>query len=172
MRYFLILFLLCAFYNPMKAQSESFQTHINIIKLDELKNNIFESQKPYKIVFIFNQFCPASRDFFPELDELYKNAPKENFELFVVTNTKEKNKEELQDHLFYYGYVEPFYILKDKPFLGFLKKTIQSICESCNANEMGYSSFMVFNENNEVLEQTNYNQTKEESLNILEKYIK
>ena len=172
MKYFLILFFSITFFNPLTAQHEAFQTHLSLVELDELKNNIFESEKPYKIVFIFNQFCPASRDFFPELDELYKNALKENFELFVVTNTKEKNKEELQDHLFYYGYVEPFYILKDKPLLGFLKKTIQSICESCNANEMGYSSFMVFNENNEVLEQTNYNQTKEESLNILEKYIK
>ncbi|MBW2961725.1 hypothetical protein [Mesonia aestuariivivens] len=171
MRCFIIIITLFTFYNSMIAQNEAFQTHVNILQLDELKNKIFESREPYKIVFIFNQFCSASRDVFPELDELYKKAHKENFELFVVTNTKEKNKEELEDHLFYYGYGEPFYILKDKPLLGFLKKTIQSICESCNANEMGYSSFMVFNENNEVLEQTNYNQTKEEIISTLKKYI-
>lgn len=153
------------------AQNEVFKTNIQLIELEELKEEIFESEKEYKIAFIFNQFCPASRDIFPDLDKLYKNSIQKNFELFIISETKEKNKEDLKDHLFYYGYEEPFYILKDKPLLGFLKKTIQSICEGCDFKEMGYSSFIIFNKNNEVVVQTNYNHTEEELVSILEKYM-
>jgi hypothetical protein len=171
MRYLIIISFLLASCFSITAQNAVFKTNIQLMELEELKEEIFESEKEYKIAFIFNQFCPANRDIFPDVDKLYKNSTQKNFELFVVTNTKEKNKEELEDHLFYYGYEEPFYILKDKPLLGFLKKTIQSICEGCNDKEMGYSSFIVFNENNEVVVQTNYNQTKEELVSILEKYM-
>lgn len=176
MRCFLLLIFLLIFSNStIIAQHKTFQAHINVVEIDDLKNKIFESQKPYKIVFMFNQFCSVSRDIFPELDALYKNANQKNFELFVVSNTKEKNKEELQNHLFYYGYAEPFYIIKNKPLLGFYKKLIHTICESCDTRKMGYSDFIIFDKNNEVLTQTNHdivNQlTKDERIVILKKYI-
>ncbi|MDR6301514.1 hypothetical protein [Mesonia maritima] len=171
MRYLVIISFFLASCFSITAQETKFKTNIQLIELEELKKEILESEKEYKIAFIFDQFCPASRDIFPDLDELYKNSTQKNFKLFLVTKTKEKNKEELEDHLFYYGYEEPFYILKDKPLFGFLKKTIQGICESCDYKEMGYSDFIVFNENNEVVAQTNYSQTKEEHISILKKYM-
>ena len=167
---FIISFLFTACYS-ITAQNAVFKTNIQLMELEELKEEIFESEKEYKIAFIFNQFCPASRDVFPDLDKLYKNSTQKNFDLFVVTNNKEKKQQDLEDHLFYYGYEEPFYIIKDKPLLGFFKKTILNICDSCDYKEMGYSDFIVFNENNEVLVQTNYNQTKEEHISILKKYM-
>ncbi|WP_304138615.1 hypothetical protein [Mesonia mobilis] len=167
---FIISFLFTACYS-ITAQNAVFKTNIQLMELEELKEEIFESEKEYKIAFIFNQFCPDSRDIFPDLDKLYKNSTQKNFDLFVVTNNKEKKQQDLEDHLFYYGYEEPFYIIKDKPLLGFFKKTILNICDSCDYKEMGYSDFIVFNENNEVLVQTNYNQTKEEHISILKKYM-
>ena len=171
MRYIIIIIFFLASCFSITAQNAAFKTNIQLMELKEVKEEIFKSEKEYKIAFIFNQFCPASRDIFPDLDKLYKNSTLKNFELFVVTNNKESNKQDLEDHLFYYGYEEPFYILKDKPLLGFFKKTIQNICESCDYKEMGYSDFIVFNENNEVLVQTNNNQTKEEHISILKKYM-
>ena len=84
---FIISFLFTACYS-ITAQNAVFKTNIQLMELEELKAEIFESEKEYKIAFIFDQFCLASRDIFPDLDKLYKNSTLENFELFVITNNK------------------------------------------------------------------------------------
>lgn len=175
MRCFLIVSFLIIFYNPSAAQTaeeKPFQTHITTVDLSELKGRIFEAKKTYKIVYFFDQYCSATADIFPRLDALYKKSSEQNFSLFVLSLKTEKRREELRDHLFYHGYEEPFYIFKKKSFLNFYNKVVRNICETCEPKMMGYSDFMVYDKNNELIEYTNNNQSKEERIAILKKYMK
>lgn len=146
--------------------------NITTLSIAALKDKIAFSKKDFKIVYLFKQYCSATQQGFPAVDSLYKQATQHNFELFVVTTTPKKKQEELLDHLFFNNYSKPFYIIDDSFFLNFHSKLIKAICETCNHKDMGYTDFIIFGKDNQLILHTTYQQSVEEHIAILKTYIK
>ncbi len=132
----------------------------------EVNKLLHDSNKKRKIVYIINRNCSASADFTPLFEEFYlKN--KDDFEFVVLAIEGLKRKKDLENFLFFEGYYFPVYIVSK----GNLRNTIRELCKDCDETIMGYASFFILDENNKLVEQSNFNLSKTEKIEILNNYL-
>ena len=151
--------------------------NIFITDFNDLDTLIKRSKKKYKIVYNFSSTCPASTETFPSLLK-FLNENEHLFDLFNVSGVKYKWIPRISEYLKKINYFNPVYIVDIKKYGKYgnrfkrLAKVTKQICNECNTNKMGASSFFVVDENNEFVFFTNYHATFEQDLNQLKQLIK
>ena len=178
-------FSFCQDFKLVKASD-----HIEAIASHKLKNkpNIFitdfnaldtlikRSKKKYKIVYNFSSACSASTETFPSLLK-FLNENDIFFELFPIGGHKYKRVPDYLNYLKKINYFNPVYIVDTEKYGKYgnrfkrLAKVTKQICNECNTNKMGASSFFVVDENNKVVTHTNYYMTWDEKFSKLKQLI-
>lgn len=157
----------------LKYASESineiinYNTHDSLVKfyITDYKTTdslIKLSNKQYKIVFIYTYWCKPCIETLPQV-QAYVNEHQNNFDLFIITGDRyEKipfNIYYLENKLHYYS---PAFMLdlekygKSKRGLSRINKFIKQMCKICEYKKMGYSSYIVFNNENKIILNTTW----------------
>ena len=175
---FIILSIVCIFIcQPVSSQenipvetANITQKNVKLVDLtiDELKERIYHSTKNTKVIYFYrnSNTCEASRLMNPAINELYLKH-KDKFDLFVVSRANKKNKESLHNYLFFEGYYFPVYMIGRNSFRSMFNK----LCPDCNHRIIGYSGFFILDSNNTLLNQTNYDLSKDEKIQMLSSYL-
>ena len=151
--------------------------NIFITDFNDLDTLIKRSKKKYKIVYNFSSACFASVEAFPLLLK-FLNENEHLFDLFNVSGVKYKWIPRISEYLKKINYFNPVYLVDTEKYGKYgnrfnrLGKVTKQICNECNTNKMGASSFFVVDENNKVVTHTNYYMTWDEKFSKLKQLIK
>ncbi|MDT0293066.1 TlpA family protein disulfide reductase [Mesonia ostreae] len=171
----LFLAILLVFIN-IKAQNINTETKpvlsFDVLSIDDLKQLVFSSKKKLKVVYFFKTGCPYNVESMPTINTFYKEQIS-NLDLFVVSFGNKKNKQYLQDYLFFKGYQIPVYIIDDSAIFNNkkYKRVVENLCDSCNQKSMGYADFFILDENNNLIVQSNCSQNLDEHIQILKSQL-
>jgi len=139
---------------------DSNSTNIYIADIESIKTIIQKSGIKYKIVYNFSATCPSSTESFPKIMEFLKTH--NDFELIPIVGYRYTRFSEIKEYLEKIQYYSPVYFLdtelygnKRNPFkrLDLLTKTI---CKDCIYQKMGFSSFYVLDQSNNVCAHNNW----------------
>lgn len=139
---------------------------ITQISLDDIYKTVYTSRKKFRIIYFFKKDCPFSEAFDAELNKLYLEHTT-HVDLFVINPGSKKNIDKLKNYLFYYGYYFPAYVITGSGY----KNIVNTLCPKCNEKIMGYSDFFILDSDNNLLEQSTYNDTMQYKIDILKKYF-
>mgnify|MGYP002620435049 CR=1 FL=1 len=134
-------------------------------------NNFFllnHNAQRVKVIYFYrnSNTCNASQQMNPAINEVYLKHI-EKFDLFVISRVNKKNKESLYNYLFYEGYYFPVYMIGRNSYRSIFNK----LCPDCNHRITGYSGFFILDSNNTLLDQTNYDLSKDERIQMLNSYL-
>ena len=133
-----------------------------VIEGDALKNLIVRSEKPYKLVYIFCDYCQASVERFPQVLKTLKEN--NDVELFAVCA---QGSGEVASYVEENKITETIYMInqdRKKRLIDFYNP-VQYTCGfmeelfGISAEKMGASDFCVLDKDNRVIVQTDYEMT-------------
>lgn len=151
----------------IKRASENIQnilnTNINdslpqiyITDINTIDSLIRLSGKKYKIIYFFSSKCHSSIESFPKLIEVI-NENNAKVDLFPVSGNKYSEVPNITNYLKRQHYFKPIYILdtdkygnKSNPFKR-IDILTQKLCKECEFKKMGFSSFFVLDNNNNIV---------------------
>lgn len=165
--YFCILFLLLG----------SINAYSQVVNLGDelLVNKIKESDKKYKVIYIFCDYCQPSIERLPQLLDLV-NKNSDSIDLFPVCA---QDSAEVAAYIEKYQAVIPFFLInqdRKRKRISFYNP-IKATCKYIERNfkipidKMGASDFCILDKDNMPLVQTNWEMKDEEYFNILKRFI-
>lgn len=142
---------------------------------EQLATNIKDSNKKYKIIYIFCDYCQPSVERLPRLIELV-NKHSESIELFPICA---QDSVEVATYLEQNQATTPFYLINQErkrkkiSFYNPIKATCKYIERYFNvsADKMGASDFFILDQDNKSFAQTNWEMKDEEYFRILNQLI-
>lgn len=130
------------------------QPHLFKADIETIDSIIKRTSKRFKIVYNFSMTCHLSTELFPKLVDFVNNN--NEFELFPIFGYREIDTVLVNNYLTYNKFFGNMFILdtekygnKKNPF-NRIDKLTRSICKECDYKRMGFSSFYIFDENNNV----------------------
>ena len=171
----------------LEKASDNIQKIINY-QLDNSKPNIFISdfetidsivkltKKKYKIIYSFSDRCHSCVESFPTLVK-YVNENSEKLELLPIIGHRYKEIPHFIDYLKKVKYFKPMYLLdmekygtKKNPFKR-IDQLTQKLCKECDYKKMGFSSFFVVDDNNNIVLHNTWNDVGLEKIKQLKKLV-
>ena len=146
--------------NIIKGSLHKNRPHLFRADIATIDTIIKRTSKRYKIVYSFSTKCYASLELFPKLVEFVNYN--EEFELFPIYGYRDVDTVHIKEYLSYYKFLGNMFILDSEKYgnkrnsLNRIKKLTKSICKECDSDKMGYSSFYVFDENNNIVHHNNW----------------
>jgi hypothetical protein len=180
MKYIYLLLLLVVIANYTVAQETKDTATVDFFvstNESDLQSKIKNSEKKYKIVWIFCYYCYASQVNFPKVIE-YLNG-RDDIDFFAICDNEHIDEKAIQ-YLTKESYKGSIYILSKKKkkklisirSLKYIESVLKNICLSCDYKKMGASDYVIFNKENDVIAYTTYEVNDIEYFKILENLSK
>ncbi len=152
------------------------QPHLFKADIETIETIIKGTDKRFKIVYNFSMTCHASNELFPKLVAFVSNN--KEFELFPIYGYREIDTVLVNKYLTYNKFFGNMFILdtekygnKRNPF-NRIDKLTRSICQQCDYKRMGFSSFYIVDENNNIALHNSWTTTGLKKLEVLFEWYK
>jgi L-rhamnose mutarotase len=172
---YIYLLLLTVVANYTIAQETKDTATFDFIRTNssELQSKIKNSEKKYKLIWIFCYYCHASQVQFPETVKYVNSRDDIDFYAICDNEHADKNAVKYLQKELYKGSI--YVLLTDKKrklisvrSLKYIESFIKSICSSCDYKKMGASNYLIFDKENNVIAHTTYETDDVEYWKILE----
>lgn len=144
---------------------------------ETLDTLIKRSQKRYKIVLFYTYWCSACRKSLPEI-LAFTAKYESHFDLFLVTGDR---YDKLALNMYYLeaelNYSRPVFVLDQKRYgdkknaFSRIDKFIEESCSICRPKKMGFAAHYVYNESNQILYYSGWEDELEQQLAKLKTLI-
>ncbi|SHI73305.1 TlpA family protein disulfide reductase [Flavobacterium haoranii] len=157
------------------AEDKKSLGNVKLYKIDNISllEMINKSEKKLKIVLFYGFWCPPCKEMLPKLIELSKKN-EDNIDLFLITAEQDQRFDKVFSYLKQLNLDNPSFIIdtkkygnEKKPFIR-TEKLIQEICKECDYEKMGFPSFIIYNQQNEMVFDATYENTNEYNYNQIE----
>ncbi len=158
-------------------QFDNSKPNIFISDFETIDSIVKRTKKKYKIIYSFSDRCQSCVETFPTLIAfIQKNSY--TFELLPIIGHRYEEMPYFVAYLKKVNYFNPVYLLdtekygtKKNPFKR-IDKLIQKLCKECDYEKMGFSSFFVIDDDNNVVLHNTWDDVGVEKINQLKQLVK